>query len=248
MVPVWETQHLTPWLGSYEQVIVSSGSDPCRTSLNGCHPLTAATAILSKTTKKELLVRIRERGGFSPIYERVAAGETLTKIAKSYGCSRQLLRQALTKGEARIKLFADAQRDAAYAHAEDGLQILDDAPTLTREEVAKAKERAAYRRWLASKLDRETFGDTPLVQLNDNRTNNTFEFSWLQALRAPTKALPPAPSESAAALPPVEAEIVVEERHHGYEVTASGQLGDSPQGLPGDRGEDRDADRDALAG
>jgi hypothetical protein len=109
-----------------------------------------------------------------------------------------------------MKLFLDAQRDAGFAHAEAGLEILDGVPaTASREEVALAKERSGYRKWLASKLDKETFGDTPLAQIN---IPLSFGDLHLQAMRAPLpKKNLPAPTSGPALLPPVkEADIITE--------------------------------------
>jgi hypothetical protein len=145
--------------------------------------------------------RIREAGGFATVYEWVATGETMAAIAQVLGCSTTLLREILTQTDERRALFDNARRESASAHAERGLEIIDEPLPLlaSNADVQHRKERANYRRWLASKLDKETFGDTPLVQVNSNPTL-IFAQQYLQALKSP---VPSGPS-----LPVKEAEIV----------------------------------------
>lgn len=175
--------------------------------------------------RRALNERIKLKGGLSVIYERVANGETLTAIAPDYDVSRPYLRDVLTEGDVRLDLFLSAQRSAAFALAEQGMQIIDNASTISREDIAKAKERAHYRQWLASKLDRETFGDQPLVQINDQRS---FGSMFLEALKAPApkQQLPSGPP----ALPVLEAHVISEETSHGIvQGRASGNReGDAP--------------------
>jgi hypothetical protein len=155
-----------------------------------------------------LMERIEAKGGMAPIYERIASGETLTKIAPEFGVSRQYLRDILAEGPERLDLFLSAQREAAHAFADQGMALLDEVDTASptaRENVAKAREQARYRQWMASKLDRETFGDTPLT------VNVPLSFGdlHLQAIKAPlpAKLVPSGPP----ALPVLEADVVTEE-------------------------------------
>jgi hypothetical protein len=154
--------------------------------------------------RKALLQRIQDKGGLGVIYERVAAGEYMYKISADYDCSPQFLRRLLTKTEDRATLYHTAVRDAAQAHAEKAGAILDEVDVKSpfgREEMTKAKERAAHRRWMASKLDKETFGDSPLVQVS---APQTFSALFLEAAR--TRALP-VPS-GADVLPVQEAQLL----------------------------------------
>lgn len=138
--------------------------------------------------KKVVRERIRVKGGYSPIFERIASGETLTSIAKDFDCSRQFLRKLLTENEKLATIFHNSQRDAAHALVDDGMQILDDS-AVDRDAIALAKARAEYRKWLAGMYDKETFGEKAQgVQLNIGQLH-------LQALAAipappPNRSLP----------------------------------------------------------
>jgi len=133
--------------------------------------------------------RVRERGGWSPILERIADGESLTKIAKDFGCSRHTMYKLLHKQDALWSLFRKARFESAWAHAEEGTEILDalarpnadgSSRVVTREDIALARERVSQRRWLAQSFDRETFGiQTP--QQGDTTSIGTLHLQVLMA-------------------------------------------------------------------
>lgn len=160
-----------------------------------------------------VLQRIRAKGGWYPILERVASGEALTKIAKDYECSRHSLYKLLHKKEHLWHLFEEARRESAMALAEEGTDIIDELSTplddgtprpVTREDVALAKERVAQRRWLAQSYDRETFG----IQSAEGQAPISIGSLHLKVLmtRSNQKALPSGPQSRV-----VEAELVAEE-------------------------------------
>jgi len=160
--------------------------------------------------------RVRERGGWTPILERIAKGEALTKIAKDYDCSRHTLYKLLHKKEALWNLFEEARRESAMALAEEGTDILDSLAEpnadgsiriVTREDIALARERVAQRRWLAQAFDRETFGIQTPEQSGGKLSIGSLHLQVLMARSAPAaKQLPSGPQPRV-----VEAEIVDEE-------------------------------------
>ena len=162
-----------------------------------------------------VLARVKAKGGWSPVLERVAAGEALTKIAKTYECSRYSLYKLLHKNPKLWALYEEARRQSAMALAEEGTEILDelDAPlpdgtrrVITREDVALARERVAQRRWLAAAYDRETFGLTPSEGSNSGISIGSLH---LKVLMAPPAPRPQLPSGSQPRV--VEAEVISEE-------------------------------------
>lgn len=160
-----------------------------------------------------VLQRVREKGGWSPVLERVAAGESLTKIAATYECSRHSMYKLFHKNEKLWDLFVEARRESAFALAEEGTKILDDLSEpnpdgsikiVTREDIALARERVAQRRWLAQAYDRDTFG----LQTPESGLNLTVGALHLRVLMAPpTQPALPSGSQPRA----VEAEFEVEE-------------------------------------
>lgn len=160
-------------------------------------------------------LKVRAAGGWSVVLGRVASGESLTVIARSFGCSRHTLYKLLhgfpNGGKSDGKLWAlylEARREAASALAEEAGEIVDAlAPgsALTREDVAAAKLRMEHRMRMAAAYDRETFGiQQPVV------TDQVLSIGslYLQVLKTPAvKSLPSGPVH------PVQ-DAVIEEPHN----------------------------------
>jgi hypothetical protein len=62
--------------------------------------------------------------------------------------------------------YARARTRGASGLIADGMKILDEADDSEAPRVAKARERAAYRRWLAGCYDRSTFGEKQGVEVS----------------------------------------------------------------------------------
>ncbi len=144
--------------------------------------------------KRKMLELIRDRGGFAPILERIAAGETLKSIAKDYGCSPSFMHYLCTfpHGSKRNELYREARRASATAHMEAALEIVDTVP-LDRDAIARAKLQVEHRRVMAAAFDRELFGDTkngPAVVFNAGEL-------YMQALQSPVTSGPALPAKEA---------------------------------------------------
>ena len=104
--------------------------------------------------------------GEDTVLARIANGETMASIAADIGVSRPLL-SAWCNDAKRIDLYAHARRQAASALVDESLDIVDQAES---DNVQVAKLRADTRKWIASKLDRATWGDdrgpTVAIQIN----------------------------------------------------------------------------------
>jgi len=158
--------------------------------------------------KREVLARVKERGGFGPIFDRVADGESLQAIATDYGCSRQTLFGILNSKKLEPSLRG-AYKRAAHAHVEKATELVDsvnpDGPN-GHTAIAKAKLQADHRKWLAEKLDREFFGEP---KSGVSVTVNVDEL-WLNAVKSVQK-----PAKIHAELPSgeiVDAEIIEEKQ------------------------------------
>lgn len=131
---------------------------------------------------------------------RVSEGDTLRTIAADLAAwakrdiSPGVLGAWLNADPARRALLVQSRKDSAPALAEKAVEILDEADN-DRDAINLAKAQADIRTWLASKYDRQTFGNDAAqvnVQLNLGQLH-------LDALRQravpvvkPTPALPPA--------------------------------------------------------
>lgn len=108
-----------------------------------------------------VIKRIKDKGGWSVVFERIGSGEALTKIAATYECSRHTMYKLLHQKDELWDLFIEARRESAMALAEEATEIVDglaENKQVTREDVALGKLRVEQRRWLAQAYDRETFG------------------------------------------------------------------------------------------
>lgn len=154
----------------------------------------------SRPFRRAFLKRLRDAGGWSRIFERIADGDTLVKLGQDLTCSRSWLHHLICDNPERKVLYDMARRESAGAMAELAMQ---DAETVVadRDEINKAKLKIEQRRYLASVYDREQFGEqvkTAPIQVNIGQLH-------LDALLR--RALPP-PPPVAALLAPVEADIV----------------------------------------
>jgi hypothetical protein len=139
--------------------------------------------------KRAFFARVKEKGGWQVILERIANGETFKQIAPDYGVSKSYVHRMISrKSQPKLReAYERARRESAEAHAQKALEILDNV-TPTRDEIAKARAQAEHRRWLAQAYDRDTFGPP---QQNAQVTLNIASLH-LDALRraAPPRALP----------------------------------------------------------
>jgi len=120
-----------------------------------------------KQLERTMVAEIAKRGGTEYVLDRVASGETLTRIAESLGVSRPLLNNWLLHGD-RKEQYTYAKQLAAGALVDQSLDIVDQADVAS---VQLAKLKADTRRWIAGKLDRDQWGEqsgpTVAIQINN---------------------------------------------------------------------------------
>jgi hypothetical protein len=103
-----------------------------------------------------MIARIKEAGGVDGVLDAVASGKSLAAVARDMGVERARLSQFLNRDEDTKARLARAREDAAAALVDQSLEIVD---TAEPESVQVAKLRADTRKWIASRLDRQTWGD-----------------------------------------------------------------------------------------
>jgi Bacteriophage Sf6, terminase small subunit-like len=107
---------------------------------------------------RALKERVREAGGEGVLFERIASGENLTAIGKTYGVSRFLIAKLLKRTPQLKAKYHEAQRQAAGAHADKAGEVLDLPDDAPMPQVAAARNRSEYHRWMAMVADRATYG------------------------------------------------------------------------------------------
>lgn len=127
-----------------------------------------------KALKKRLLAQIADLGGPEYVREYIAGGGTILDLANELGCSRTYLSRHLNAHEDYRPVIAEARAEQADALAEEALQIADQLAdgTVTREDIAVAKERIDVRKWLATVNNPERYQQNksgPTVTININQ-------------------------------------------------------------------------------
>jgi len=145
------------------------------------------------------LARLAGEAGLSPedyVCELVTEGETLRSIAAdlSRSANRDIspgtLGAWLNADPARRAKLVAARKDSAPALVEKAIEILDNVDN-DRDAIAAAKAQSEVRTWLASKYDRQTFGnDTAQVNVQLNLGQLHLDALRQRATAAPI--LPPA--------------------------------------------------------
>lgn len=115
--------------------------------------------------KRQAIQTIEERGGYLPICRRIADGETLADVARDYNTSRSVIQQWFARDPERREALRRARVLAASAFADQAITIAD---TADAQNVQVAKLRIETRRWLASRMDPEQYGERPTTAVQVN--------------------------------------------------------------------------------
>lgn len=177
-------------------------------------PLLVGSLLAANPFLKIVIARIKAKGGWQVVFERIARGDALAAIARDYECSRHTMYKLLHKRDQLWDLFVEARRESAMALAEEATEIADAVGTqrnadgsvipVTRDDIALAKLRVEQRRWLAQAYDKETFGIQPVANQSPILSIGALHLRVLQAPPTP-KSLP-----SGAERPVIDAEVIEE--------------------------------------
>lgn len=114
--------------------------------------------------QRHILRTVSERGGWGPIVDRIASGETVAQIAKDFHrpdgipISRAFFSILLHKDPERSKRVYEARTEGAAAMVDHALTLVDAAPA-DRDSVNKAKVQAETRLKIAGLIDRPNWGE-----------------------------------------------------------------------------------------
>ena len=141
---------------------------------------------------RALLQRIKTTGGFKSILDRIAEGETMRNISKDYEVSESMLGWYMRRHKKLGPLLSEARMISAMSHAEKAMEIIEDVdldPILGQQKLTKAKMLADHHKWLATKFDREFFGDAKdAAQVNVQLNVADLHLSALKQFPAPSTA------------------------------------------------------------
>lgn len=129
----------------------------------------AANIAAAQTRKAEVSMAnkaVHAFGGEDAVIEFIASGGTISALCKILGIGNTTFDRWVEKGgEARTAAYARARVRAGQSLAEQTLDIADSA---SPQEAQVAKLRVDTRRWLASKMAPDEYGDKqqPLVNID----------------------------------------------------------------------------------
>ena len=123
-------------------------------------------ATIARKEATEVNKKIHAFGGEVAILDKLSSGETVLGLARTLGISHTAFYDWVDRGgEARAAALARARTRGGQSLAEETLEIADSA---TPQEAQVAKLRVDTRRWLASKMAPDEYGDKqqPLVNID----------------------------------------------------------------------------------
>ena len=109
-----------------------------------------------RSNMRALEESIEATGGEDAIFEQIASGKTITKMADDRGVSRGLFHKWLGQTDGRRERLREARKMSASVLADEAKDILE---TSTKRTISVDRERARMRMWLSERFDRKTFGD-----------------------------------------------------------------------------------------
>jgi len=132
--------------------------------------------------QRALAARIEEKGGDSVVLDRIANGEYVTTIAKSWKVSPAMIYFWIHESEAREVAWKTAKEISAHSHVEGGLERLtrlaDAGAGVTSAQVGAERALAEYRMKLAAARNRAEYGEKNVAEINFN-----FGTGYLQELK-----------------------------------------------------------------
>ena len=132
-----------------------------------------------KPLRKKILIDVAQRGGAEYLFDELASGKTMTKLAEDYGCSREYFSKTIHGVPEYAAVVGKAKTAAADALVEEGLGMVDalDGGSSTQE-IAATREKVQWRKFMAGSYNQERYGNRP-------QTNVTISVSdmHLDALR-----------------------------------------------------------------
>lgn len=116
--------------------------------------------------RRALFAKIEKMGGIEFVCAHIAEGMTIGRLAEFLECSRPLLSFWINQTEERKEAVLRARKLKAEKLAEDALEIADTVDETSVAGVNKARLQVETRKWMASKLDPEGYGETKGPQVN----------------------------------------------------------------------------------
>ena len=123
-----------------------------------------STSPMTRPMLRQLNADVEEAGGDHVIFDMIAEGTPLGKIAQRFNVSRPMLykwRDHSPRKESRRRYWTEAMKLRAEAHEEKAGEVLGDKPPITSADARWRSDKSNYHKWQAAVYDRDKYGDKP---------------------------------------------------------------------------------------
>lgn len=115
-----------------------------------------------KALRRRILSDVEAKGGADWLFDQIASGMTMTKLAEHYGCTRSYVSRALNANEEYKRALEKARAEAADALVEEGLHMVDQLDgSSTSNEIAATREKVNWRKFMAGSYNQNKYGTRP---------------------------------------------------------------------------------------
>jgi len=119
-----------------------------------------------RALRRRILADISKRGGADYLFDQLASGKTLTKLAAEYECSREYLSKSIHAIPEYASAVSKARQAAADALVEQGLEMVDALDgASTTSEISATREKVQWRKFMAGSYNQERYGNRPQTNL-----------------------------------------------------------------------------------
>lgn len=141
-----------------------------------------------KALRKRILNEVQANGGADWLFDQIASGKTIAKLAEEYGCTRSYVSRTLNEVPEYKRALEQARVEAADALVEEGLTMVDKLDgNSSSNEIAATREKINWRKFMAGSLNQNKYGSRP--QTNVTLSIGELHLDALRKINAERKAI-----------------------------------------------------------
>ena len=141
-----------------------------------------------KALRRRILSDVEANGGADWLFDQIASGMTMTKLAEHYGCTRSYVSRALNANEEYKRALEQARAEAADALVEEGLHMVDQLDgSSSSNEIAATREKVNWRKFMAGSYNQNKYGTRP--QTNVTLSIGDLHLDALRKVNAELRAI-----------------------------------------------------------
>jgi len=141
-----------------------------------------------KALRRRILSDVEANGGADWLFDQIASGMTVAKLAEQYGCTRSYISRTLNADPEYKRALEQARVEAADALVEEGLTMVDKLDgNSSSNEIAATREKINWRKFMAGSLNQNKYGSRP--QTNVTLSIGELHLDALRKINAERKAI-----------------------------------------------------------